>query len=166
MPAKTATDISHVVKEFGSHRAVDDVSFNVDAGEVFGLLGPNGAGKTTTIRILTTLIPPTSGHMFVDGFDVATDDSSVRRRIGYVPQTVSADGALTGYENLLIFAKLLRFSREERDRRITQALHDSQFGGSDASLEDVFTAVTGDRLESGGNYRELRQLDGRTRRFA
>jgi ABC-2 type transport system ATP-binding protein len=81
-------------------------SNQVDAGEVFGLLGPNGAGKTTVIKMLTTLLPPTSGAARVAGFDITHQAVAVRRVIGYVPQALSADGALSGYENLLIFAKL------------------------------------------------------------
>ena len=83
----------------------------MEAGEVFGLLGPNGAGKTTTIKMLTTLLPPTSGTASVAGFDIVRQARDVRRVIGYVPQLVSADGNLTGYENLLIFAKLYDIPR-------------------------------------------------------
>ena len=91
---------------FGALKAVDALSVAVEAGEVFGLLGPNGAGKTTVIKMLTTLLPPTSGKASVGGLDVVRRAADVRRIIGYVPQMLSADGTLTGYENLLIFAKL------------------------------------------------------------
>ncbi len=79
-------EVSHLVKQFGEHRAVDDVSFTVEKGEVFGLLGPNGAGKSTTIKMLTTLLTPTAGHARVNGFDIAHQTTAVRHSIGYVPQ--------------------------------------------------------------------------------
>ena len=99
---------------FGALKAVDALSVAVEPGEVFGLLGPNGAGKTTVIKMLTTLLPPTSGKASVGGFDVVRQAGRVRRLIGYVPQMLSADGTLTGYENLLIFAKLYDLPRAER----------------------------------------------------
>ena len=98
-------EVVDLVKSFGDHKAVDTVSFSVNQGEVFGLLGPNGAGKSTIIKILTTLLPLTSGRASVVGFDVTKQAMSVRRHIGYVPQALSADGTLTGYENLMVFAK-------------------------------------------------------------
>ncbi len=107
---------------FGALKAADAVSLAVEAGEVFGLLGPNGAGKTTVIKMLTTLLPPTSGQASVGGLDVVRRARDVRRIIGYVPQMLSADGALTGYENLLIFAKLYDLPRAERKPRVQKAL--------------------------------------------
>ncbi len=94
----------------------------MEPGEIFGLLGPNGAGKTTTIKMLTTLLPPTAGTARVAGYDVVRDAASVRRVIGYVPQLISADGSLTGYENLLIFAKLYDLPRRDRETRVRDAL--------------------------------------------
>lgn len=111
-----------LTRRFGGLTAVDALTVSVGRGEVFGLLGPNGAGKTTVIKMLTTLLPPTSGIARVAGFDVARQSSDVRRRIGYVPQMLSVDGALTGYENLLIFAKLYDIPRAEREERIGRAL--------------------------------------------
>ena len=107
---------------FDGHTAVDALTISVEAREVFGLLGPNGAGKTTTIKMLTTLLPPTLGTASVAGFDIVQQARDVRRVIGYVPQLVSADGSLTGYENLLIFAKLYDLPRAERASRIRHAL--------------------------------------------
>ena len=107
---------------FNGHPAVSELTIAVEAGEIFGLLGPNGAGKTTTLKMLTTLLPPTSGTASVAGFDIVRQARDVRRAIGYVPQLVSADGSLTGYENLLIFAKLYDIPRAERQRRIHDAL--------------------------------------------
>ena len=91
-------EVVDLVKRFGSYSAVDKVSFSIEPGEIFGLLGPNGAGKTTTIRMLTTLMHPTSGLMRIGGFDVQRQAGQVRHLLGYVPQSLSADGALTGYE--------------------------------------------------------------------
>jgi ABC-2 type transport system ATP-binding protein len=94
----------------------------VHTGEVFGLLGSNGAGKTTTIKMLTTLLRPSSGEASVAGFSITEQAVDVRRVIGYVPQSVSVDGSLTGYENLLIFAKLYRLPRHEQQARVREAL--------------------------------------------
>lgn len=258
-------EVHDLTKRFGEQTAVDGISFHVDRGEVFGLLGPNGAGKTTTIRMLTTLIPPTSGEMCIAGFDVCQESLLIRHLLGYVPQSLSADAALSGYENLLIFAKLLGLPHQARQDRIVevlelmhldeaadrlvreysggmvrrleigqailhrphilvldeptvgldptarrsvwQALHHLGTEGDmtllitthymeeadsycdrvaimdhgriaaigtpaalkgahgGASLEEVFTTVTGSTLESGGSFREARQLRRRTRRF-
>src|SRR6266702_8990554 len=111
-----------LVKRFGDHVAVDHITFTVGEGEVFGLLGPNGAGKSTIIKMLTTLLPPTSVSASVAGFDVIHQQMAVRRRIGYVPQALSADGNLTGYENLLIFAKLYDLPRTRRASKVREAL--------------------------------------------
>jgi ABC-2 type transport system ATP-binding protein len=107
---------------FGQTRALDGATFTVHPGEIFGLLGPNGAGKTTTIRILATLLPPDAGTARVAGLDVRTDTMAVRRLLGYVPQQLSADGALTGYENVWLFARLYDVPRQERKARIEEAL--------------------------------------------
>ncbi len=131
---------------FNGHTAVDALAIAVEAGEVFGLLGPNGAGKTTTIKMLTTLLPPTSGTASVAGFDIVRQAREVRRVIGYVPQLVSADGNLSGYENLLIFAKLYDIPRRERDSRIGEAL--DLVGLADAANRMV-------REYSGGMIRRL-----------
>ncbi|MEW8958583.1 MAG: ATP-binding cassette domain-containing protein [Moorella sp. (in: firmicutes)] len=114
--------VRSLVKRFGNHEAVAGINFNIGRGEVFGLLGPNGAGKTTTIRMLATLLPPTSGQILIEGLDVLRQGGLVRRVLGYVPQALSADGTLTGYENLLLFAKLLRLDKKERERRIQEIL--------------------------------------------
>jgi ABC-2 type transport system ATP-binding protein len=113
---------SELTRRFATLTAVDALSIEVEAGEIFGLLGPNGAGKTTVIKMLTTLLPPTSGGAWVAGLDITRDARWVRRVIGYVPQMLSADGTLTGYENLLVFAKLYDIPRRERASRIRAAL--------------------------------------------
>jgi ABC-2 type transport system ATP-binding protein len=115
-------ETSSLTRRFGDLTAVDGLNLSIEAGEVFGLLGPNGAGKTTVIKMLTTLLPPTSGQAKVAGFDVQRRAARVREEIGYVPQLVSVDGTLTGYENLLIFAKLYGVPRSGRQARIAAAL--------------------------------------------
>jgi ABC-2 type transport system ATP-binding protein len=107
---------------YGPLKAVDSLSLSVEAGEVFGLLGPNGAGKTTVIKMLCTLLPPTSGTARVAGYDICKQPVEVRHSIGLVPQMLSADGSLTGYENLLVFAKLYEVPRQQRERRVKDAL--------------------------------------------
>jgi ABC-2 type transport system ATP-binding protein len=260
-------EVKDLVKKYGDLAAVDGISFEIGEGEVFGLIGPNGAGKTTTIQMMTTLVPPTDGQITVAGLDVTRAGARVRRLLGYVPQSLSADGSLTGYENLLVFAKLLGLSRSERRRRVEEALRrmrleraadrmvrqysggmvrrleigqailhrprvlvldeptigldptarrsvwevveelreasgvtvlitthymeeaeaycervaimnhgriaaigtpdelKESIGGPGATLEDIFTSLTGDEIESGGSYRETRQLRRRARRF-
>ena len=257
--------VDHLTRRFADKAAVDDVSFTIEPGEVFGLLGPNGAGKTKTIRILMTLIAPTSGTIRIGGFDVRRAGARLRRVLGYVPQNISTDGTLTARENLLIVAKLLGLGREEREQRIDDILGllnleeaadhlvrtysggmvrrlevgqailhrprllvldeptvgldptarqaiwhmlsdlkeesgmtilitthymeeadsycgrvavmnrgriarigrpeelKASIGRPDATLEDVFTAVTGDSMESGGSFRDLKQLGRRQR---
>jgi ABC-2 type transport system ATP-binding protein len=141
-----AVETQQLTRRFGGLVAVDRLTLAVPAGTIFGLLGPNGAGKSTTIKMLTTLLPPTSGTGRVAGFDVMRQAAMVRRSIGYVPQVLSADGALTGYENLLISAKLYGIPRAEREQRIQSAL---AFMG----LTDVADALV--RTYSGGMIRRL-----------
>jgi ABC-2 type transport system ATP-binding protein len=119
-----------LTKQFGTISAVDHVSLDVNSGEIFGLIGPNGAGKTTLIKLLTTLLPPTSGSGTVAGFDLVRQPHLVRRSIGYVPQLVSVDGSLTGYENMLLSARLYGIPRRERDRLIADALARMELTGS------------------------------------
>ncbi len=111
-----------LTRRFGELTAVDSLTISVEAGEVFGLLGPNGAGKTTVLKMLTTLLPPTSGTASIGGFEIVRHASEIRRIIGYVPQLLSADGALTGFENLELFARLYDIPRSERAGRIRDAL--------------------------------------------
>lgn len=118
-PAVRCTGLSH---SFGTTRAVDGVDLEISPGEVFGLLGPNGAGKTTTLRMITTLLPTTPGRITVFGVDVARRRMAVRRLIGYVPQQLSADGALTGRENVALFARLFDVPRARRPEQVRLAL--------------------------------------------
>ena len=117
-----AIDVQQIVKKFGTFTAVNGVSFAVEAGEIFGLLGPNGAGKSTLIRILTTLLLPTSGSARVNGFDVVTQSNDVRKSIGVIPQAMTSDLELSVEENLLIFAKLYSVPRERRKRLMAELI--------------------------------------------
>jgi ABC-2 type transport system ATP-binding protein len=135
-----------LTKQFGKLTAVDRFSIYVEQGEIFGLVGPNGAGKTTVIKILTTLLPATSGKASVAGFDVIHQANKVRQEIGYVPQLVSGDGSLSGYENLLIFAKLYNVPRAEQKKRVMGAL---EFMGLSEAADRLV------RNYSGGMIRRL-----------
>jgi len=145
-------DIAPVIRTVGLTRkfddtiAVDNLNLTIAPGAIFGLLGPNGAGKTTTIKMLTTLLPPSAGTALIDGYDIVKDSAQVRRRIGYVPQLLSADGALTGIENLMLSARLYRIPHRDRETKITDAL---RFMG----LEEAAHGLV--RTYSGGMIRRL-----------
>ena len=143
IPAVRGTAIQH---RFGDTLAVDRVDLEVAAGAVFGLLGPNGAGKTTTLRMITTLLPASIGTIEVFGVDVARHKLAVRRLLGYVPQQLSADGSLTGRQNVALFARLFDVPRARRRQVV------------DLSLESVGLADVADRTAgtySGGMIRRL-----------
>jgi ABC-2 type transport system ATP-binding protein len=143
VPAVRGIGIRH---RFGDTIAVDGIDLEVPAGTVFGLLGPNGAGKTTTIRMITTLLPAPVGTIEVFGVDVARHKLAVRRSIGYVPQQLSADSALTGRQNVALFARLFDLPRARRREVV------------DVSLESVGLADVADRIAgiySGGMIRRL-----------
>ncbi len=141
-----AIQTMNLTRKFGQQTAVDGVNLQVKYGQIYGLLGPNGAGKSTTIKMLTTILDPTSGEATIAGFNIVTQPAQVRRRIGYVPQMLSADGALTGRENLVLSAKLYRMPRSERADRIDEAL---KFMG----LEDSASKLV--KTYSGGMIRRL-----------
>jgi ABC-2 type transport system ATP-binding protein len=111
-----------LVRRYGDFTAVDGVSLQVHSGESFGLLGPNGAGKSTLIKMLTTLLPPSAGTAAVAGYDIVQQSYKVRQCIGYVPQLLSADATLTGYENLVYFAKLYDIPGREIPGRVREAI--------------------------------------------
>jgi ABC-2 type transport system ATP-binding protein len=117
-----AIDVRNIVKKFGDFTAVNGLSFAVEEGEIFGLLGPNGAGKSTLIRMMVTLVTPTSGTAIVNGFDVVKEADGVRRSIGVIPQAMTTDLELSVEENLLIFAKLYGVPREKRQKLIPELL--------------------------------------------
>ncbi len=141
-----AVEIRGLRHRFGDHAAVDGIDLDVRAGEVFGLLGPNGAGKTTTIRVLNTLLPLQEGSVEVFGRTVRGSRMAVRRLLGYVPQQLSIEAALTGRENVSWFARLYDVPRRERKARVDEA------------LEAMGLADDADRLAgtySGGMVRRL-----------
>ncbi|GAA0386623.1 ATP-binding cassette domain-containing protein [Microbispora corallina] len=142
-PAVRCTGLRHA---FGATVAVDGLDLLIEPGEVFGLLGPNGAGKTTTIRMITTLLPAPPDTIEVLGRDVARDRTAVRRLIGYVPQQLSADGTLTGRENVALFARLYDLPRRARAEQVAAAL-------DAVSLADVADRQA--KTYSGGMLRRL-----------
>src|SRR6266481_1279824 len=115
-------EVKEITKKFGDFTAVDGISFSVEHGEIFALLGPNGAGKSTLIRMLTTLLPATSGSGSICGHDVMKEADAVRRLIGVIPQAMTSDLELSVEENLLIYAKLYGVPREKRRRLMTELL--------------------------------------------
>lgn len=136
-----------LTRRFGALTAVDQLAVEVAPGEVFGLIGSNGAGKSVTIKMLTTLLPPTSGEAWVAGFNVVTQAAAVRQRIGYIPQMVSADGGLSGDENLLVSARLYGLSRRERVARIAEALRLMELGEAASQLVRHYSGGMIRRLE-------------------
>jgi len=144
--ADPAVLVDNLVVRFEHITAVGGVSFAVAPGEVFGLLGPNGAGKTTTIRVLTTLLAPTAGRALVAGYDVRADSLAVRASIGYIPQAISVDGALTAWENLDFYGRVTGVPRRERRERIAEAIETME-------LEHMLDRLA--RTLSGGMLRRL-----------
>jgi ABC-2 type transport system ATP-binding protein len=138
--SRPAVRTSRLTKRFAALAAVDGLDLEIARGEIFGLLGPNGAGKSTTIKMLTTLTEPTSGTGAVAGFDVAASPVEVRRSIGYVPQMLSADGALTGRENLDLSGRLYGMRGTARDEQVLAAL---QFMDLEAVADTLVRAYSG-----------------------
>jgi len=117
-----AIEVDHIVKRYGDFTAVNDVTFDVKEGEIFGLLGPNGAGKSTLIRMMTTLIPITAGSARIAGHDVQKEPDNARRAIGVIPQALTSDIYLTVEENLTIYAKLYDVPAKQRNQSIDELL--------------------------------------------
>src|SRR5438876_1104071 len=117
-----AIEVGHIVKKFGDFVAVNDISFAVAEGEIFGLLGPNGAGKSTLIRMMTTLLEPSAGTARIAGFDVSKQPNQARCSIGVIPQAMTSDLDLTVEENLIIYAKLYGVPASQRQRSINELL--------------------------------------------
>jgi ABC-2 type transport system ATP-binding protein len=140
MTDNKAITVSGITKKFGGLTAVDDISFEVDRGEFFGFLGPNGAGKTTLIRMLTTLLRPTSGHAVVSCCDVMKDPTEVRKHIGVVPQAMTSDLDLTAYENMDIYGRFYGIRAKERKERIAYLL---EMVGLTARAKDLVATYSG-----------------------
>ena len=136
MTATPAIEVRRLVKRFGVFTAVDDLTFAVEGGEVFGLLGSNGAGKTTVIRALCGLLQPTSGEVRVLGIDVARDPERARRSIGYMTQRFSLYGDLTVLQNLRFFGGVYGLDRERQTEREAWALETADLGGK----QDLLTS--------------------------
>jgi len=145
-----AIEVQNLSKVYrGKIVALRNLSFTVPEGSVFGFLGPNGAGKSTAIKILVTLIQPTEGSTRIFGVDVSRYPKEIRRMIGYVPQELSADGSLTGYENLLLAAKLYDIPSRERDQRIAEILEMMDLSSRADNLLDTYSGGMVRRLEIG-----------------
>ncbi len=142
-----AIEARQITKRFGEVAAVDGVDLQVENGELFGLLGPNGAGKTTLVRMLTALIPITSGEGFVAGVDVRRDPDAARRAMGVVPQALTSDLDLTGYENLDIYARFFQVRRAERRARIEELLQRVALWDRRRSLVKTYSGGMRRRLE-------------------
>lgn len=140
-------DIKDLVKNFKGVCAVDTISFSVCRGEIFALLGPNGAGKSTTIKILTTLLRPTSGTVIVDGYDVMKDPDAVRRSFGIVFQDPSLDEELTAFENLEFHGILYKVSKKIRRERIEELLKMVELWDRKDSLVKEYSGGMKRRLE-------------------
>ncbi|MGV0743276.1 ATP-binding cassette domain-containing protein [Mycolicibacterium sp. XJ870] len=141
-----AIDCTRLTHRYGKFTAVEDLTLQVRPGETLGLLGPNGAGKTTVVRVLTTLTPVQSGEVKIFGLDTGKHTMDIRHNIGYVPQQLSIESALTGRQNVELFARLYDVPRAERSERVTAALESMQ-------LLDVAEATAG--TYSGGMVRRL-----------
>jgi ABC-2 type transport system ATP-binding protein len=146
MTTTPAIDCRHLTHRYGDFTAVDDLNLEVRAGETVGLLGPNGAGKTTVVRVLTTLTPVQNGEVRIFGFDSRRDTLDIRQNIGYVPQQLSIESALTGRQNVELFARLYDVPRRQRRSRVDEALEAMQ-------LLDVSDNLAG--TYSGGMVRRL-----------
>ena len=144
--SKKIVSVHHLTKRFGDFTAVNDITFSVNEQEMFALLGPNGAGKTTTIKMLITLMSPTSGVGTIGEFDFIKQPAEARRIIGYVPQSISVDGMLTAQENLMLMARLYDIPAKERDSRVREILAFLQ-------LQDYAKVLV--RKFSGGMIRKL-----------
>ncbi|HYB91223.1 MAG TPA: ATP-binding cassette domain-containing protein [Candidatus Binataceae bacterium] len=142
-----AITVKGLIKRFGDFTAVDGVSFEVRRGEVFGLLGPNGAGKTTIVRMLTTLVPPTGGSALVAGEDIVRHPRRVRGRIGVIPQALTSDLDLTGWENIDVYGSFYGVPRRIRRERADRLLKMVGLSGRAHDLVATYSGGMRRRLE-------------------
>jgi ABC-2 type transport system ATP-binding protein len=143
----SAIEVDQLTKKFGDLVAVNEITFEVQDGEIFGLLGPNGAGKTTLIRMMTTLTPPTSGTARIAGHDITKDPDGVRTALGVIPQAMTSDPELTAEENMLIHAKLYGVPADKRNQLITELLESVDLLKFRAALVRTFSGGMRRRLE-------------------
>jgi ABC-2 type transport system ATP-binding protein len=142
-----AIKVENLTRKFGDLTAVDSISFTIGEGEIFGLLGPNGAGKTTTLSMLSTILPPTSGKAYVNGFEVSKDQSNVRKSIGIVFQDQSLDEELTAYENMDFHGRIYHIPKERREPKIIELLKLVELFDRKDSLVKTFSGGMRRRLE-------------------
>ncbi len=145
--ADSIIEVSHLTKRFGNFTAVNDVSFTVERGQIFAFLGPNGAGKSTTIKMLTTLLSPSSGEIKLNGFDALHDKDDVRKSFGIVFQDQSLDDELTAYENMEFHAVLYGISSEARKKGIKELLTLVELWDRKNSMVKTFSGGMKRRLE-------------------
>jgi len=139
--------IKKLTKKFGTLTAVDNISFDIKEGEIFGFLGPNGAGKTTTLSMLSTLSTPTSGNALVNGFDIVKQRDDVRNSIGMVFQDTTLDDELTAYENMDFHGRLYNVPKEIRKKRILELLKLVELDARKDSIVKTFSGGMKRRLE-------------------
>jgi len=142
-----AIKISNLTKKFGDLVAVDNISFDIEQGEIFGLLGPNGAGKTTTLSMLSTMLRPTSGFATINGIDIEKDEDGVRKSIGIVFQDQSLDEELTAWENMDFHGRLYRIPADIRKQRITELLNLVELEDRKDDIVKTFSGGMRRRLE-------------------
>ncbi|HUD45012.1 MAG TPA: ATP-binding cassette domain-containing protein [Patescibacteria group bacterium] len=140
-------EVHNLIKRYGSFTAVDNISFNVPHGNIFAFLGPNGAGKTTTIKMLTTLLLPTSGTLLINGFDAVKDPQDVRKSFGIVFQDPSLEDELTAYENMEFHAVLYSVPKDDRKKRIQDLLEFVELWNRKDELVKNFSGGMKRRLE-------------------
>jgi len=145
--AETLIAADAVVKKFGKITAVDGITFKVDRGEIFAFLGPNGAGKSTTIKMMTTMLRPTSGKLTLNGFDVTKDQDAARQAFGIVFQDPSLDEELSAYENMYLHATLYQVPKVERQARIQELLELVELWKRKDSMVKTFSGGMRRRLE-------------------
>jgi len=147
MTTAPAIDCRHLTHRYGQFTAVNDLTLEVQAGETMGLLGPNGAGKTTVVRVLTTLTPVQDGEVQIFGFDSRRDTLDIRQNIGYVPQQLSIESALTGRQNVHLFARLYDVPRKQLRARVDEALDAMQLLDVAGNLAGTYSGGMVRRLE-------------------
>lgn len=140
-------EVKNLIKKFKDFTAVDDISFSIEKGDIFAFLGPNGAGKSTTIKMLTTLLSPTSGHILIDGHDTKKDQDAVRETFGIVFQDPSLDDELTAWENLEFHGVLYKIPKKLRRERIEQMLKFVELWDRQDNLVKTFSGGMKRRLE-------------------
>src|SRR3989338_8261850 len=158
MTSKYAVEVRGVVKTFGSIKAVDNLSFAIKPGEIFAFLGPNGAGKSTTIKMLTTMLRPTSGQLLLNGHDVTRDQDKARKSFGIVFQDPAVEEELTAYENMLFHAVLYGVPKEDQKVRIEELMRLVDLWERRDSLVRTYSGGMRRRLEVAGGLLHLPKL--------